>query len=180
MTLLRILEILCSLSLQVTVVVLATGCLIRVLGRTERFRDQLWTGCFLAVLLVCVGDFCLPHLRLLPVPATLVDRSGGATLEKQANWIGGLVALWLAGTIFMLGRLAVGSIRAGWLLRRSIRICPSDLPQPWGERHRRNGRCRASRNRFGHSLSGDARNSESFLLAVAAADYCSARDLIDV
>ncbi|HEY4311413.1 MAG TPA: M56 family metallopeptidase [Pirellulales bacterium] len=128
----RLLEILCSLTMQVAVVVGVTQFLGQRYFRDDRDRDRLWSGCLLALLLVPICDFCLPHLRMLPVPAVLVDPDVGLRLEAHAGAIMWIVRLWMAGALLMLGRIVVGSLRAAWLLGRSAPIDAARLPVPWG------------------------------------------------
>ena len=97
MTPLRLLEVFCSLALQVALLVLATGWLARTVCRDVRDRDRLWSGCLLALLLLLVYDLCLPHLRLLPVPASVVDPSLLMQFEAQAGATWWLFGLWAAG-----------------------------------------------------------------------------------
>ena len=134
MTMLRLLETLCSLSLQVAVVVAATGYLARRFGQTDRLRDQLWNGCWLALVLICVGDVCFPHPRLLPVPAAVCGPELGLTVEQQVNALSWLAGLWLAGASVMLARLVLGALRTVWLIRQARPIEADRLPQPWGLR----------------------------------------------
>ncbi len=111
MTPLRLLETFCSLTLQVALLVLVTGWLARMLCRDDRDRDRLWSGCLLALLLLLIYDLGLPHLRLLPVPASVVEPTLGMQFEAQAGVTWWLVGLWIVGALFMLGRLVVGSLR---------------------------------------------------------------------
>ncbi|HVU86168.1 MAG TPA: M56 family metallopeptidase [Pirellulales bacterium] len=134
MTPLRLLETVCSLSLQVTLLVSAAALLGRYACRSDRARDQLWTASFVALLLLCCGDLALPHLRLLPVPASVVAPAMGMQVAEHAGLLAWLAVVWCAGTTLLLSRLALGIVRAWLLLRRASAISPRDLPQPWGER----------------------------------------------
>ena len=132
MTHLRLLETLFSLSLQVGLLAAATLLCDYGLCRSHRGRDRLWTGCLLAILLLFVGDFCLPHLRLLPVPAEYVDPTLGMSIERHTQAVYWLIVLWLVGVLVNLGRIAAGLVRATGLLYRSTTIPPEQLPAPWG------------------------------------------------
>ena len=134
MTTLRVLETLLSLSLQAALVVTATAVLARRGCRSDRGCDRLWTACFLAILLLCIGDFCLPHVRLLPVTAAWIAPSLAVAIERHTNSSGWLCALWLGGTIVMLGQLAVSFFRTAGMLRRSVPVPPRRLPEPWGRK----------------------------------------------
>jgi len=131
-TLLRLLETILSLSLQVTLIVAATSYAARRACRSEAGRDGLWCGCLAAVLLVALGDLGLPHLRLLPVPAASLEPAAGLAIEQLATAGSWLPGLWIAGVIFVLGRLVVGFVRGVRLLKRTAIISSSQLPEPWG------------------------------------------------
>ncbi|HEY2840304.1 MAG TPA: M56 family metallopeptidase [Pirellulales bacterium] len=132
MTLLRLLETMLALSLQVTLIVAATACMARRFCRTEGSRDTLWTSCLVAILLLPLADLGLPHLRLLPPPATTIDPQTGLAIERLASCGVWLIALWIAGAAFTLGRQALGFARGVRLLRQTALISPEKLPEPWG------------------------------------------------
>ncbi len=127
MTPLRVLETVCSLSLQVTLLVAAAALLARYACRSDRARDQLWTATFVALLLLCCGDLALPHLRLLPVPASIVDPALGTLVAERAWPLAWVAVVWGAGAALLLGRLALGTLRAGLLFRRAVAIPPLRL-----------------------------------------------------
>jgi bla regulator protein BlaR1 len=129
---LRLLETMVSLSLHVTLIVAATGFLSRRACRSEPARDALWCGCLAALLLVTLGDLGSPHLRLLPVPAAMLGPAARLIIEPLATAGSWLVAIWMAGVAFVLGRLIVGFVRGVRLVKRTTVIPSSQLPEPWG------------------------------------------------
>ena len=176
MTPLCVLEIVCSLSLQVTIIVVTTGWLARYVCRSDRGRDQLWAGGLLAILLVCLGDLCLPHLRLLPVPATLIDPALGLVIAQCGLRRRLARRAMAAGALFMLGRLVVGSLARRMAAATSHRDLPQRLAGTVGRARRRARGPAKAAGRGGDSLSGDDRNPQPFLLAAAPADDRAARN----
>lgn len=132
MTLLRVVELCCSLCLQVTIVIACAAYLARRVVYGDRGRDRLWTVCLLAILLTTTSGLCLPHLRLLPTPAKSLDPQIGVQIEQHAGWLTAILTVWGCGAVVMLGRVAAGSWHAWRLLRKSNPIEPNRLPVPWG------------------------------------------------
>ena len=78
MTVMRVVELWCSLCLQVTIVIACAAYLARRVVQEDRSRDRLWTVCLLAVLLTTISGLCLPHLRILPTAAAQVGSTNRA------------------------------------------------------------------------------------------------------
>lgn len=133
MTALRLLETMASLSLQISLIVAVTAFLSRRVCRRETDRDSLWTGCLAATLLVVGADLSLPHLRILPVPAASLDLESAAIIERIAALGRWVMALWISGALFVLGRLVLGFARGVRLLSHTAVISRKQLPEPWGD-----------------------------------------------
>lgn len=90
------LEILCSLSLQVTLLLLLTGWLAR---RQSDCRDseRLWVGCHRAILILIAAGFLLPHPRLIPALLWPSATMTQAEISHPNDLATGLFLVWVAG-----------------------------------------------------------------------------------
>lgn len=113
----RFLEVLLSLSVQATIVVLLAQGLCR-LTRDAKTRCRLWTTVYVVLLgLVAVAIF-LPHYRLFH-PWQRLSEQATITLALSFRGIGRLVlGLWLAGVTVSLLLLSISWYRAIRFVRR--------------------------------------------------------------
>ena len=177
---LRVLETLLSLSLQVALLAGATGYLARRRGRSERGRDALWNGCLAAFLLLALGAFMLPHLRLLPVAASQWETAPGDAAERLATIASAVGIVWGLGAVIGLVRLALGILHGAHLLRHTKPVPTDHLPEPWGTLGLRNVKPmsfgEAPRRRGRQVRAGvDRPTRRALLLAIAAGDDRAAR-----
>ena len=175
MTVLRVVELWCSLCVQVTIVIACAAYLARRVVQEDRCRDRLWTVCLLAVLLTTISGLCLPHLRILPTAAARLDPQVGLQIERHVGWLMAILAAWGIGAFFMLGALPPVRVRLA-AAERSKRYSRGSLAGAVGNDASGNWFYGLSGARSHHSLPVGRTSFQSVLLAVATADDRTARD----
>jgi len=104
-------EIISTLVVQVLVVTLVT------IGLQRRVADargacQLWTTCFVLILVMIAAGFLLPHRRLVFLPTSLPSQTVLSLVIFQ-TWLTAILAsVWIAGVAIML----FNRIKAYWQL----------------------------------------------------------------
>ena len=114
----QFLEYLFSISLQATVVVLATHWLGKLTG-SEQTRCRLWTCCFIGLLLLAFAGVTLPHLRIAP-PSSVLDTETGAAMLAWQHHIGvASLVLWMGGVAVLL----ITMVARWWRMHRYLHRC---------------------------------------------------------
>ncbi len=127
MTTAAVLEVLVSLSVQVTLLVAVTVALVS-RTRDERVVDRSWASCQRMILLLVGLAFLAPRLRLVS-QATFLDRGQRDVVAAVTDQLGtALVAVWLFGVAVALLLLVMGLVRSGRLLREAVPIEPKLIP----------------------------------------------------
>ncbi|MEZ6065821.1 MAG: M56 family metallopeptidase [Planctomycetaceae bacterium] len=117
------LELIVSLSLQVTVIIGISRWLMHAVDPAEQGHRQ-WAACHLTLLAVTATAVLLPHLRLLP-HSLITDRVEIVDAAAWQQFIGQLLLfLWLAGAAVSLLTLVLGCCETVRLVRRA-RPAPS-------------------------------------------------------
>ncbi len=109
---------------KATILLAAAGVANAVLGRASAaLRHFLWTGAFVALLLLPVALRTIPKWRPQPVAvaarvesATSVVVHGDAPAPKRVNW---LVWLWALGCAAATARFLAGAARTSWMVRHA-------------------------------------------------------------
>ncbi|MEM1068078.1 MAG: M56 family metallopeptidase, partial [Planctomycetota bacterium] len=96
-------EVICALTVQVTILIATTFALQRWVN-DSRTGSRLWTACFVCVIGLIAAGLLLPHRRLFGFPSGMSRE----TLVNYVQWQHGialtLVTVWLAGVIAIFVR----------------------------------------------------------------------------
>ncbi|MCA9015693.1 MAG: hypothetical protein KDA77_10215, partial [Planctomycetaceae bacterium] len=96
MTSTQFLELIVSVSVQATIIIIVAHWLGRLVN-SERMQCQLWTVCYVTLLLLIVVALLFPHPRLFQ-PWSSIDSQSATTLVTLELQLGRvLFYIWLTG-----------------------------------------------------------------------------------
>jgi len=115
----QVLEVVFSLTVQITLLVGLTSWLARRNSMSGPISERIWTSCLLSVCVVIPAVLALPCLRLLPRSwLNSVLTTTGTTEFARLAWV--VVAVWAAGVVLSLAKLLAGWIRTFRFLSRHV------------------------------------------------------------
>jgi hypothetical protein len=118
MTAPQFLEVVVSLSVQVSLLVLATSLLARLANR-DALLSRIWTGCHVLILGLTVRAFVLPRLRPIALGPSweTFNALNFALLQQRIGQ--GLLVLWIGGTAYSIVRFLLGWFQ----VQRFLKTC---------------------------------------------------------
>lgn len=116
MTSVALLELLISVSIQASLIVVVSDAVVRLSGRKVR-GDLLWFCGHLAVVTIVLSAFTLPHLRLL-VASPIFLKPLSHVFESHSLSVA-IVTIWFAGVLLSLFTLIISTCQLYGELRRS-------------------------------------------------------------
>jgi len=129
MTSTQFLELVVSLSVQATIVIIVAHWLGRLVN-SERLQCRLWTVCYVVLLLLIVVALLFPHPRLFQPWAAIGTQNVTTlvTIEMQVGRV--LFFVWLAGAVISLTVFTIRSFQVNRFLKTCQSIDPEEFISP--------------------------------------------------
>lgn len=109
-------EILLSLTLQTTLLIVACRWLIHC-ERDDRAGERGWAGCHVLILVLTGLAWTAPHLRLFSVGRLIHPQQLGSLVVYESAVAECLLAVWMGGLMIQLMQLALGVFQSARLVR---------------------------------------------------------------